>query len=406
MSRGPAGGRRPVDPLHKDTLTFRQHGVGVQLEVLEGTFSSAGVDAGTRHLLRWLSGERYADVASVLDLGCGYGPIGLWLAAAGADVDRAVLAVDRDARALLATERGAVLGELPRVEVHGSLGYDQVGERRFDLVVSNVPAKVGSRALAHLVLDAVHHLTDAGSVALVVVDRLAEEVADMLLDPAIEVLATRPNRAYTVFEYRFDGLPDRADPAPGFERGLYGRGEATFRHDRLEWTAEVVHSIPEFDELGHGTVAALELLDAGGVGSAANVLLDGVGQGHLARALRAKGHAGPIHLHDRDLLALRTAALGLEGAVRSEHAARLAASTLAGADLVVVALPEREPVAVTAAVLGVALAGLDHGAELLLHGRTADVHRVVELLPRNGARLQTGRAARRGSHSALRTKRR
>ena len=60
-------GSGPVELLHKASLRFRQHGVGVALEVLEGVFASAGVDAGTRHLLRWLADERYAAARRVLD---------------------------------------------------------------------------------------------------------------------------------------------------------------------------------------------------------------------------------------------------------------------------------------------------------------------------------------------------
>ena len=53
-----AAGRSPP----QGTLTFRQHGVGVELEVLEGAFASAGVDAGTKQLLRRLADDRFAGV--------------------------------------------------------------------------------------------------------------------------------------------------------------------------------------------------------------------------------------------------------------------------------------------------------------------------------------------------------
>jgi 16S rRNA (guanine1207-N2)-methyltransferase len=394
-----AGRGAPVDPLRKATLRYRQHGVGIDLEVLEGTFASAGVDAGTRHLLRWLADERYAGVRSVLDLGCGYGPLALWLAAA--DPARRVLAVDRDARALAATALGVAANGTAGVAARASLGYDDVGPDRVELIVSNVPAKIGSAALRHVVLDAHHHLVDGGRVALVVVERLADEVGELLADEAVELLAARPNRAYVSYEYSFRREPAGTSAAPGFGRGLYHRGRGSFRAGSLEWEADVAHSIAEFDELGHGTVAALEVL---GRPPSGPVVVDGVGQGHLPLAVRAAGHAGELHLVDRDLLALQVAAANLGSGATSHHEPRLPAELVAGAGLTIVGLPEREPVAVTAAVAGPALAGAS--GPVLLHGRTTDVNRVLELLRRHGARLGVDREARVHGHRAVLARRR
>lgn len=392
-------GRPAPDPLHKATLAFKQHGVGIELHALEGVFAGAGVDAGTRHLLRWLAADRYAGAARILDLGCGYGPLGLWLAAA--DPGRSVLAVDRDARALEATRRGAAANAVAdRVELRGSLGYDEVGDGGFDLVTSNIPAKVGPAALRHLVLDAAHHLRPGGTVALVVVDRLAGPVGDLLADDAVEVLDIRPSRAYTAYEYRFRRLPAGSSSTPGFDLGVYRRGRQAFRAGRRSWEADVAWSLPEFDALGHGTLAALGVLPA--VAGGATVAVVGVGQGHLPLALRAGGHTGPVRLVDRDLLALRVAAanLGAPERVELRHGPAPAAADLAGADLVLAGLPEREPVAVTAAVLGPALARAGD-ALVVLHGRVADVHRVLELLPRHGATLLERRRHRHRGHAAV-----
>lgn len=400
--RTPPSGSDLPDPLHKATLTYKQHGVAVELEVLEGVFASAGVDSGTRHLLRWLADERYASATSVLDVGCGYGPLALWLAAA--DPDRRVVAIDRDARAVEATALGVGRNRLGgRVEVAGSLGYDDVdADRRFDLVVTNIPAKIGGAALEHLLLDARHRLTPGGSVAVVVVDRLAESVAGVLADDAVDLVATHPIRAYATFEYRFS--PGDAEPdmprTSGFERGVYRRGRTTFRAGTTTWDADVSYSIPEFDTLGRGTLAAIELLPQRVGGP---MLVADVGQGHLALALRATGSQGQLRLVDRDILALRTAAANLDdGDLTTRHRGRLVADDLDGTELAVVALPEREPVAVTAAVLGAALAGSTGPGEVVLHGRSADLGRVLELLPRHGARMAERARARHGSHGAVR----
>jgi hypothetical protein len=108
-----------------------------------------------------------------------------------------------------------------------------------------------------------------------------------------------------------------------------------------------------------------------------------------------------VRLVDRDLLALRTATANLGGDAEAHHVAAPTAETLAGVDLAVVALPEKEPVSVTAAVLGQALAG-PGGLDVVLHGRSADVSRVLELARRHGARLDVAERTKVGQHSAVR----
>lgn len=390
-----------AEPLRRGTLRFKQHGVAVTLEVLEGVFSATAVDAGTRHLLRWLAAERYSRARSVLDVGCGYGPLGLWLAAA--DPRRHVVAVDRDARALAATELGAVAnGVDDRVAVRAGLGYDDLGgDERFDLIVSNVPAKVGDGALAHLLLDACFHLTPGGSVAVVVVDRLAATAGGLLADPAVEMLDARPSRAYTAYEYRFDGIPAGASAATALERGAYRRGRHAFGSGSWSWEAEVAWSVPEFDNLGHGSRAALELLPGALPGTGGVVAVWGVGQGHLALAARAMVPGIGLRLVDRDLLALRTAGANVGPVAREvRHRPLLGPDDVVGVDAVVVELPEREPVAVTAAWLGPALAARP-GLVVLLHGRAADLSRVAELLGRHGARLEVDGSATVRRHAAV-----
>ncbi len=176
MSRAAAS----PDPLHKATLAFKQHGRRRRAATPWRACSPApgSTPAPATSCAGWPPSATPA-LGSVLDVGCGYGPLALWLAVA--DADRTVVAVDRDARALEATTRGAAAnGVADRVEVLGSLGYDEVGGRRFDLVTSNVPAKVGPAALRHLVArrPPPPHARRAGR-PLVVVDRLAEPVAEL-----------------------------------------------------------------------------------------------------------------------------------------------------------------------------------------------------------------------------------
>lgn len=373
-----------ADPLLRGELVLRQHGIAVRLVTGHGVFSAPAVDPGTAFLLRWLATDPVVVAARrVLDLGCGYGPLALWLAAA--DEARTVEAVDRDALAVECTQRGAAANALEsRVRAYGSVGYDDVtGD--VDLVVSNIPAKVGPAALRHLLVDGFGHVSTSGAVAVVVVDRLADEAAATIVRDDIEVLDHHRNRSYATWTYRFERTPEGSDPSPGFDRGVYRRASGEFGAGGLRWSATTSFTLPEFDTLAHGTVAAVDLIAAHALPGPVGLV--GVGQGHTALALRSARPDVGVRLVDRDLLALRTAAANLGGeGVDLRHTAR-PGGALAGCRSCVAAVPEKEPVAVTTAVIGAALGDLPGGAPAVLHGRAADVSRLVEGLRCRSRRL-------------------
>src|SRR3990170_4515562 len=104
-------------------------------------FATRGVDRGTRLLIETMSvGE--GDV--ILDLGCGYGVIGL-VAAALAPHGHAHL-VDVNARAADLARENAVRNGIGNVTVHVGDGVEPVRGIAFDLVLTNPPARAGQGA--------------------------------------------------------------------------------------------------------------------------------------------------------------------------------------------------------------------------------------------------------------------
>ncbi|CAN5668723.1 class I SAM-dependent methyltransferase [soil metagenome] len=100
-----------------------------------GVFSWDRVDAGSRALLDTM---HIAPGESVLELGCGYGVVGI--AAAMLSGTGMAALVDVDAEAVRsATRSAAANGLADRVEVHASDGSSAVGDRQFDVVVTNPP---------------------------------------------------------------------------------------------------------------------------------------------------------------------------------------------------------------------------------------------------------------------------
>jgi 16S rRNA G1207 methylase RsmC len=135
-----------------------------------GLFSPREVDEGTRLLLRHIEPGPADDC---LDLGCGYGPIGLALAA-GAPQGRTLM-VDKDFVAVDYANLNARLNGLKNAQAQLSNGFDQIdAAARFDLVASNIPAKVGKEALSLLLHDAREHLRPGGRLYVVTINGLRE----------------------------------------------------------------------------------------------------------------------------------------------------------------------------------------------------------------------------------------
>lgn len=121
-----------------------------------GVFARAGIDPGTRLLIEAM---RIEAKDHVLDVGCGYGAIGL-VAAALAPGGRVVL-VDVNARAVaLAAENARRLG-LRNVEVYQGDGTAPVAGRVFDAVVSNPPIRAGWATVRRLVRE-IHQVLRPG----------------------------------------------------------------------------------------------------------------------------------------------------------------------------------------------------------------------------------------------------
>lgn len=64
------------DAYLKKDISYNYRGKELKFYVSQALFSSHSIDLGTNHLLKTLTSEGFNKYNKVLDLGCGYGPIG------------------------------------------------------------------------------------------------------------------------------------------------------------------------------------------------------------------------------------------------------------------------------------------------------------------------------------------
>ena len=133
----------PLDPYFKKRVALQLGEEPLEFEVAHTLFASHEVDVGSRLLLRCLEPER--PPSRILDLGCGYGVLGIALARRYPEA-RIVMA-DSNLLAVRYARRNATLNGVTNAEAVGSVGIEGIPAGDYDLIVSNVPAKIGDEAL-------------------------------------------------------------------------------------------------------------------------------------------------------------------------------------------------------------------------------------------------------------------
>lgn len=312
---------KPLPPhvlaaTRRRTLACLAAGRRLALDTGHGLFSADAIDDGTA-LLRSHLPERAPE--RVLDLGCGYGALGLPIAAEHPSA--AVTLVDRDLLAVAYAAHNAARNGLRNVAAQGGLDYGDLDARaRFDWILCNVPARIGARAIAHLLEAGARRLTPRGELRTVVITDLAATVASAAAQRGLPVAEVARGRRHVVHacgalpgadDDAVDGAPPAAGDGSG-EASLYARDEVTVEGRALSRP----HDLGE--DRTHREIAVpllLGLLPREATGRRCLVVRPWYGG--VALALAARG--AEVHAVDRDLLALRAT---LENAARCGVAVR------------------------------------------------------------------------------------
>jgi 16S rRNA G1207 methylase RsmC len=159
-----------------------------------GLFSPKAIDEGSQLLLDVTD---VTDGERILDLGCGYGTLGLTLARKSPR-GQAVL-LDKDFVAVDYARANARLNRLENVDVRLSNGFSAVDKgEQFDLVVSNLPAKVGNEMLTLFIHDAFDHMTPGGRLVVVTIAGLSRYIKREFKDVFGNYKKLKQGKTYTV----------------------------------------------------------------------------------------------------------------------------------------------------------------------------------------------------------------
>jgi len=152
----PASLRQPV--IYEDTL----RGMPFKFWTDHGVFSRGHTDPGTEEIIKAMD---LAGAERILDLGCGYGIIGI-VAAKLAPQARVIL-TDLNERAIELARRNIETNQAPNAEARPGSGYQPVAGESFDVILTNPPIRAGNTVVFDLIAGAPAHLNPRGRFYLV-----------------------------------------------------------------------------------------------------------------------------------------------------------------------------------------------------------------------------------------------
>lgn len=156
-----------------------------------GVFSKRGLDFGTRTLLETLPIENIN--GDVLDFGCGYGPIGIYVSRlTNSNVDM----LDINKRSVELSKKNAELNEVS-VNIFESDIYSNVN-KKYDYIISNPPIRVGKKILYEILFKAKDYLKENGELWIVINKDQGAKSTAKELEEIYEVEIVKKNKGFYI----------------------------------------------------------------------------------------------------------------------------------------------------------------------------------------------------------------
>ena len=124
-------------------------------------FSKKGLDFGTRTLLESINIKNIN--GDVLDFGCGYGPVGIYIKSS---TDSNVDMIDINNRALKLASMNARINNVD-VNIFESYIYSNI-TKKYDYIITNPPIRVGKKILYEILTEAKKYLKTGGHLIFVI----------------------------------------------------------------------------------------------------------------------------------------------------------------------------------------------------------------------------------------------
>lgn len=161
---------KPTSKLEFKLISAYLRGRHFRFWTSSGVFSKEHIDPGTKLLIESmiLPKEGY-----VLDIGCGYGVVGI--VAAALNPNLRIIMVDVNERAVKLAKRNIRLNDVINAEVRRGNLYEPVKGMLFDCILSNPPISAGMETVETIIAEAPKHMRDGATIQVVVRSKIGRE---------------------------------------------------------------------------------------------------------------------------------------------------------------------------------------------------------------------------------------
>ncbi|CCI85225.1 methyltransferase domain protein [Lactobacillus pasteurii DSM 23907 = CRBIP 24.76] len=149
----------------------------LQLTTDAGVFSKMRVDYGSSVLIKAMAEVDFPQVG-ILDVGTGYGPIGL--TAAKLWPNQTVDMIGVNERGLALAQRNAAANKISNVNIYASDIYQNV-DKKYGLILTNPPIRAGKKVVSEILAKAFEHLVPGGTLLVVIQKKQGEPSARKLM---------------------------------------------------------------------------------------------------------------------------------------------------------------------------------------------------------------------------------
>lgn len=146
------------------TWRYTLNGTSFVFKTDNGVFSKAEVDFGSKLLIETFTEPEIE--GNILDVGCGYGPIGLSMAKKMNE--RTIHMVDVNTRALGLAKENAELNHIENVNVYESDRLDNVKGNKFAAILTNPPIRAGKKVVHEIFEQSYEALLPQGELWIVI----------------------------------------------------------------------------------------------------------------------------------------------------------------------------------------------------------------------------------------------
>jgi 16S rRNA G1207 methylase RsmC len=160
----------PKSKLRLGIIHTNLRGIPFEFLTASGVFSKKRVDLGTRLLIESMI---LPEKGNVLDVGCGYGAVGI--AAATFNPNLHVVMVDVNSRAVWLAKKNIEINHVKNVEVKRGNLYEPFKGLTFNCILSNPPVSAGMKTLKAIIFGASEHLAVNGLFQMVIKSKIGRE---------------------------------------------------------------------------------------------------------------------------------------------------------------------------------------------------------------------------------------